>query len=84
MPDQFGLQLIELKNQVVEHFTESDWLELGTLTGHLERIQRSPRLLRSLRFGDEDYEGNVLSMLRKIIDDDAANLSVIQNYLRQK
>lgn len=79
-----GKQLVALKNQIVECFHESDWLELGALTETLDIIQRHPRLLRSLSWGDEDYDGNVLTMLKTMIDADTQNYAIIQDYLSRK
>ncbi len=55
MDVQLGKELIEIKNQIVKEFSRSEWLELGFLTGYSEMIEKHPRLLRSLDFGDDDY-----------------------------
>ena len=31
--------LVSLKDRIVKHFTKSDWVNLGTLTGSLDRVQ---------------------------------------------
>ena len=79
-----GVYLVALAGRVASHFNESDWQMLGTLTEHDERIERHPRLLRSMRFGDPDYEGNVLSMIQEMIKADSDNLGEIENYLARK
>lgn len=85
MPDNVsGPELVRLKNIVEENFTASDWEELGALTDELDYIERHGRLLRSLRFGDDDYGGCVLSVLRTIIDSDDANLAIVKKYLSKK
>jgi len=45
----------------------SRWTELGLLTDTTERIDNHPRLLRSLRFGDDDYEGCVLDFVPHLL-----------------
>lgn len=45
----------------------SGWAELGLVTGTQARIQNHPRLLRSLRFGDDDYEGCVYALTPVIL-----------------
>lgn len=48
------------------------WHELGLITGTRERIQGHSRLLRSLRFGDEDYEEHVLALVPTLLGNDKA------------
>lgn len=43
------------------------WNELALLTDTKERLDSHPRLLRSLRFGDDDYEGHALEIVRFIL-----------------
>jgi hypothetical protein len=70
-----GIQLIRLKNKIAKHFGQSEWLELGTLVNQFELVNSHGRLLRSLSFGDPDYEGHVLSVLRTMVESDPANLA---------
>jgi hypothetical protein len=79
-----GKQLVALKNHIVAGFTESHWQELGTLTGHSDLINGHHRLLRSMRFGDDDYEGHVLSVLQAMVDADLENLAVITEFVQAK
>lgn len=79
-----GKQIIALKNQIVAGFNESHWRELGLLTGQTQRIERHDRLLRSLSFGDDDYEGCVLEVLKAIVDEDLDNLAVITDFVQTK
>ena len=74
-------ELINLKNNVIENFSESDWIELGALTNKLDEVEKHPRLLRSLRFGDDDYEGLVLVFLKKMIDAAPENYRVVKSYI---
>jgi hypothetical protein len=77
-------ELIEVKNQIAEHFTESDWLELGIILDLSDIIEKHPRLLKSLRFGDDDYEGCILKVLTRIIENDSKNFNEIKLYLHNK
>ncbi|MFO0792552.1 MAG: hypothetical protein U0586_00650 [Candidatus Brocadiaceae bacterium] len=45
--------------------------------------QPCPQLLRSLSWGDEDYAGNVLTVLRQIVERDPRTLPIIEAYLDQ-
>jgi hypothetical protein len=79
-----GKELIEIKNQIARQFTKSDWLELGYTLDSYEIINGHERLLRSLSFGDDDYEGNILDVLTKIIKKNPNNLEEIKSYLSNK
>ncbi len=43
------------------------WLELGLLTDTSDRIADHPRLLRTLKFGDDDYDGCVLDVVPTVL-----------------
>jgi hypothetical protein len=62
-----GKELIEIKSQIVKSFGKSEWLELAYSINCQEIVNDHPRLLRSLSFGDDDYEGNVLEVLDAMI-----------------
>lgn len=76
-----GNRIIDLKRRVSAGFDHGNWEELGLLTGASDMIQGHSRLLRSLSWGDEDYDGNVLSVLRMIVTRDPAQLPVIEAYV---
>lgn len=76
-----GKELIGLKNMIVATFTSSNWVELGVLTGFQSEVESHPRLLRSLGFGDEDYEGLAFSFLRRMIGKNGENLEEVKEYL---
>jgi hypothetical protein len=59
-------------------------MEVGALTGSLKLVQGHGRLLRSLRFGDDDYHGHVLTVLQTILERDSDNLAAIGEYLDSK
>lgn len=81
MDAALGNRLIELRARIVDGFDAGNWEELGLLTGAMELITRHPRLLRSLSWGDEDYAGNVLTSLRRIVEQDPRTLPIIEAYL---
>lgn len=79
-----GPQLVQLKNSVVADFDASNWRELGALTNMLDEVDGHARLLRSLSFGDPDYEGLALTFLRKMIGSNDENLETVQKYISNK
>jgi hypothetical protein len=70
-----------MRQRVVAGFDASNWEEVGLLTGHSETITKYPRLLRSLSWGDEDYSGNVLGVLRRIAEADPKAFRIIEQYV---
>jgi hypothetical protein len=76
-----GQQLIALKNQVIKGFTESNWRELGAITEMPGAVDRHRRLLRSLNWGDDDYEGHALKMLKDMIDARPENYHLMLDYI---
>jgi hypothetical protein len=78
-----GKRIIDLREKLVANFDAGNWEEVGLLTGESERINRHPRLLRSLNWGDEDYADNVLSVLRRIAEDDIGKLKIIETYVNE-
>ncbi len=79
-----GPDLVQMKNAVVNDFDSSNWKELGALTNNLEAVENHPRLLRSLGFGDDDYDGLALTFLRRMIGQNDENLQVVQDYVNKK
>lgn len=59
--------ILALKRAISAAFDEGKWLELGYLTNKADLIENHPRLLRSLHWGDPDYEGHVLAVLPEIL-----------------
>lgn len=72
-----GNRLIDLRERVVANFDQGNWEELGLLTAQTDTIVRHPRLLRSLSWNDLDYAGNVLIVLRQIVESDPRTLVVL-------
>jgi len=73
--------LLPLKRKIIKLFDKNDWLELATVTDCYHLVNGHSRLLRSLDFGDTDYEGNVLDVLNSIISRDPANFDAILQYV---
>ena len=84
MDQSLGKEIIALRQRIVANFDEGSWEEVGLLTGQTETIERYPRLLRSLQWGDEDYAGNVLGVLRKIAEEDIKAFRTIQKYVEDQ
>ncbi|MBS1571798.1 MAG: hypothetical protein JST62_05315 [Bacteroidetes bacterium] len=77
-------ELVDIKNQIAKTFSKSDWLDLGYTLGSYQVIEAHPRLLKSLSFGDDDYEGNILEVLTEIIKKDPKNFKEIKSHLADK
>ena len=67
-----------------DNFTKSDWIKIGYLTDSIDLIEDHPRLLRSLDFDDDDYEGNSLQVLSKLIGEGNNNLIEIERFVEAK
>jgi hypothetical protein len=67
--------LLALKRAIEATFDESDWIELGLVTGSSEHLDSHPRLYRSLYFGDEDYANCIVDVLPMILGRDQENLN---------
>ncbi|HKR75212.1 MAG TPA: hypothetical protein VJR95_01020 [Rhodanobacter sp.] len=79
-----GKRILALRERVVAHFDANDWEEVGLLTGFSDAIKMHPRLLRSLSWGDEDYSGNVLHVLKSIAEQDVDALSIFEEHASSK
>jgi hypothetical protein len=79
-----GNRLIEIRARIVDGFDAGNWEEIGLLTGATDLISRHARLLRSLMWGDEDYAGNVLTVLRQIVERDPLALVGIESFVSAK
>ena len=75
--------ILDLKRRIEEDFTSSNWEEIGLLTDSSHIITGHSRLLRSLSFGDQDYAGNIISVLRAMSDHNPGSLNVVKEYLDQ-
>lgn len=73
--------MLALQRAVASQFTETDWIELGYETGEQEFIQSHGRLLRSLRFGDDDYGACVFKVLKNFSEQ---NINALQAVIDNK
>ena len=73
--------VMALKRCIVDTFNESKWTELGYLTDKNTLISAHPRLLRSLFWGDDDYEGHVLNIIPQIIESGREQLGTVEEYV---
>lgn len=83
-PSDFNLALLELKNTIVSKFNAGNWQDVGLLTDSEDIINGHSRLLRSLSFGDEDYDACVTKVLLSIGKRDSDNLERISDYVEAK
>lgn len=81
---ELGQRILALREAIVAHFDANDWDEVGLLTGFSDPIHSHPRLLRSLSFGDEDYAGCALAMIRKIAESDANAFETFERHAYSK
>ena len=79
-----GKRVLALRERVVAEFTTGDWHEIGLLTGYSDMISNHRRLLRSLSFGDEDYAGNALEIIKRIAEQDEGALKVFEQFVAEK
>jgi len=76
-----GNRIIALRARVVAKFDAGNWAELGLLTEASDLIDGHDRLLRSLSWGDNDYAGNALIVLTRIVERNPMALAIIEDYL---
>lgn len=74
-------RILAVNRAVVSTFDDYRWQELGILMDCIGLIENHSRLLRSLRWGDDDYEGHSLRMLRQIVDNDEPKLLKIEEFV---
>ncbi len=77
-------KLIEVKDTIVANFTESDWQSLGLVTNSSDVVNGHSRLLRSLSFGDDDYEASAVRVLTVMAENNPENASRIAAYVLKK
>ncbi|MEI6261326.1 MAG: hypothetical protein WCR46_15665 [Deltaproteobacteria bacterium] len=81
---ELGKRILSLRERVVADFDAGDWEEIGLLTGFSDLISRHPRLLRSLSWGDEDYAGNALNIIKQIAQQDEGAFAVFEKHVAEK
>jgi len=84
MDRELGKKIARLGQRVVANFNLGNWEEVGLLTGQSDAIHEYPRLLRSLDWGDQDYAGNVLGVLRQIAETDHRALREFEQYVNER
>jgi len=73
--------ILALKRVILATFDDARWRELGYLTDSIDTITGHRRLLRSLAWGDPDYEGNVLEVIPRIIRDNPVALEQVEEFV---
>src|SRR5687767_158642 len=76
-----GKVVLAFKRAIAATFDKGKWLELGYLTSTQDIVEGHRRLLRSLDFGDDDYEGNVLEVVRDIIQRAEGIVFVMEDFV---
>lgn len=79
-----GKRVLALRERVVAEFNAGDWEEVGLLTGYSDFISNHSRLLRSLNWGDEDYSGNALTVIKQIAEQNEAAFAMFEQYVAEK
>ena len=72
--------ILAIKHAIEAKLSESDWKELGYLTNTDDYISNHPRLIRSLKWVDDDYGGYVLDAIEIILNRDPANLQILLSF----
>lgn len=81
---ELGKRILALRERVVANFNSGDWEEVGLLTGFSHLISNHPRLLRSLSWGDEDYAGNALTIIKRIAEVNEGAFNVFEKHVSDK
>ncbi|SHN33974.1 TIR domain-containing protein [Cryptosporangium aurantiacum] len=61
---------------IIDTFDQGKWHEIGLITNTLDDIEGHPRLLRSMRFGDDDYSACVYQMIPIILDEQTGSKGI--------
>lgn len=77
-------RLLQLCKLAVQYFSASDWQLLDLLTGNTKLLSGHERLLRSLSFGDDDYEGNAHRALFNLVEHDPSNLQIVEDFIAER
>lgn len=83
-PEPQRPNLLQMKDVMVEHFEQENFLEAGVLTGWTQYIRGHSRLLRSLSWGDPDYPGHVLDLLTRMDEAKDGSIEKLQDYIDSK
>lgn len=77
-----GRIILALQQAIAADFTSTDWLELGFVIGQHNYIAHHDRLLRSLRFGDDDYGACIFQFLSHLADSAPDSLSQVAEHVK--
>jgi len=85
-PDKVKLAVVRA---IMATFDRSKWLELGLLTGTLDAVSGHRRLLRSLDFGDDDYQASIIEVMPAVLGErrhnmghsEFTNLTAVEEYI---
>ncbi len=77
-------RLMAMKDFIVRspEFGESAWRNIGILTNEHQYIDDHPRLLRSLSFGDDDYEACAIQALMHIVNNQKNGMTILEKFLK--
>jgi hypothetical protein len=78
------LKILDLKRVIVAKFSGDNWSDIGLLTDFDKEINSHHRLLRSMRFADDDYGEHVGDILTELVSRDPHNLQIVQDYLDER
>ena len=73
--------ILALQKAILDTFDDGKWRELGYLTDTIDIIEGDRRLLRSLHWGDDDYQGCVFKVLSQIIRHSRENLDLVVEFV---
>lgn len=76
--------LLKLAKVAIDRFNVGDWQALGVHTGESQRINNHNRLLRSLSFGDEDYDGYAYTMIFEVAEAQDGNYNKVVRYIEER
>lgn len=76
--------ILALKRAIEATFDDGAWRELGYLTDSIKIIEGHSRLLRSLSWGDSDYDGNILQVLPMILGPNFENIEIVERFVNLK
>lgn len=62
-PEDVDCLVVATHRAIAEHFTEADWTQFAYETGTRNYVLNHERLLRSLRWHDQDYESCIFEVL---------------------
>ncbi|MDD2865571.1 MAG: abortive infection family protein [Methylococcales bacterium] len=83
-PDLKSKAMLALKNAISSEFDAGDWHAIGHLTNCYEYITGHARLLRSLSWGDSDYEACIFQALNYIFESSNDGLKPVIEYEKVK